>query len=318
MKVAVYGAGGVGGYFGGRLAQAGAEVHLVARGAHLEALRRSGLEVRSLFGDFRVEVPATDEPSEIGPCDYVLFCVKSYDTEEAAGRLDPLLHERTAVLSLQNGVGNEEILAERVGEERVMGGVVYLLSTIAEPGVIEHAGGPARVVFGELDGRSSERALRLLEAWERAEGVEPELSADVRGSLWEKLVFICAFSGVTAAARLPVGVLREVPESWELLTDLMDEVLAVAAAEGIALPRETRDRHLEFARCLEPDVGSSLLHDLTHGNRMELEALQGEVIRRAERHGVPVPATRAVYALLRPWALRAEGSQDSPRAWRLV
>src|SRR5262252_9080853 len=175
MRIAVYGAGGVGGYFGGRLAQAGAQVHFIARGAHLQALRERGLKVRSVKGDFEVRAPATDDPADVGPCDFVLFCVKTFDTEAAAARLGPLVGEGTAVVSLQNGVENEEQLARAVGEDHVMGGAAFIFAEIAEPGVIAHTGGPTSITCGELDGRASERAKRLLASCDQA-GFEAELS----------------------------------------------------------------------------------------------------------------------------------------------
>src|SRR5690242_20857204 len=188
MRIAVYGAGGVGGYFGGRLARAGAEVHFIARGAHLQALREHGLTVRSVKGDFKVQAPATDDPAEVGPCDFVLFCVKTVDTDAAAVRLGPLIVENTAVVSLQNGVENEEKLARAVGEDHVMGGAAFIFAGIAEPGVIVHSGGPASITFGELDGRATERARRLLATCEQA-GFQAELSASISTVLWAKLAF---------------------------------------------------------------------------------------------------------------------------------
>src|SRR5499427_11091304 len=179
MRIAVYGAGGVGGYFGGRLAQAGAQVHFIARGAHLQALRERGLKVRSVKGDFEVRAPATDDPADVGPCAFVLFCVKTFDTEAAAARLGPLVGEGTAVVSLQNGVENEEQLARAVGEDHVMGGAAFIFAEIAEPGLIVHTGGPAGITFGELDGHPSPRAKRLLARCEQA-GFEAELSASIK------------------------------------------------------------------------------------------------------------------------------------------
>lgn len=305
MRVAVFGAGGVGAYFGGRLAQSGAEVHLIARGTHLDALRRGGLRVRSTKGDFDLHLPSTDEPSEIGPVDYVLFTVKSHGTSAAAAQICPLLHETTAVLSLQNGLGNEETIAAQVGVEHVMGGVTYLLSTIAEPGVVVHSAGPATVIFGELDGRKSERAQQLLAALLDA-GVEVTLSDDVRSAIWDKFAFICALSGMTAAVRLPLGDIRSEPESWEMFRDILREAAAVASAEGIEFSKEALDRHEEMAQGLEAGTFSSLHYDMTHNKPMELEVLQGELLRRARAHGVPVPRTEAVYAILRPWAVRHE------------
>jgi len=303
MRVAVYGAGGVGGYFGGRLAQAGAEVHFIARGAQLQALRRNGLTVRSVKGDFHVPASATDDPAGIGPCDFVLFCVKAFDTDAAAARLGPLIGAGTAVLSLQNGVENEEKLARAVGDAHVMGGAAFIFAQIAEPGVIVHSGGPASLIFGELDRRASPRAQRLLACCERA-GIAAELSPSIKTVLWAKLAFICAQAGLTAAVRLPIGDIRTVGASWAAFQRLVAEVCAVAEADGTAVPQAARERALALAQAAEPGSFSSLHDDLVAGRRMELEALHGFVVRRAARHGLPVPVSQAVYAILLPWAVR--------------
>ncbi len=305
MRIAVYGAGGVGGYFGGRLARAGIDVGLIARGPHLAALREHGLRVRSVKGDFAVRVPATDDPADLGSCDYVLFCVKSFDTDAAATRLEPLLEDDTAVISLQNGVDNEEKLARAVGERHVMGGAAYIFAGIAEPGVILHTGGPTSIEFGELDGRVSERAKRLLACCQRA-GFAAALSPDIKTVLWAKFAFICAMAGMTAAARLPIGEIRAVDASWAAFRRLFDEVCAVAAAEGTPVPAAVEQRMLTTAQNVEPGGFSSLHDDLVRGRRMELEALHGFVVRRAAGHGLAVPTCEAVYAMLKPWAIRNE------------
>jgi 2-dehydropantoate 2-reductase len=305
VKIAVYGAGGVGGYFGGRLVLAGAEVHFIARGAHLEALRTRGLSVRSVKGDFEVKASASDDPSEIGPCDYVLFCVKSFDTEETAARLPPLIKDGTAVISFQNGIDNEEKIASAVGAEHVMGGAAYIFSRITEPGVVAHTGGPARIIFGEMDGVRSERTERLLDLFQKAD-VDAVISENIVRVLWDKFAFICAQAGMTAAVRLPVGEIRAVEESRDAFTKIVEEVRAVAAAEGVDLPTDTASRHLGFADGLEPDGYSSLYDDLTNGRRMELQALHGTVVERARRHNVAAPVSETVYAILKPWAVRNE------------
>jgi 2-dehydropantoate 2-reductase len=307
VRIAVVGAGGVGGYFGGRLAQAGQEVFLIARGEHLDAIRRKGLRVQSLAGDFEVRTPASDDPAEVGPVDFVLFCVKSYETEPAAAPLRPLLRDDTAVVSLQNGVDNEDILARVLGEQHVIGGVAFIFSGIAEPGVIAQTGGPRRIFVGELDGSPSDRVDRLVSTC-LAAGIDAETKTDIRLALWDKLAFICAQAGMTAAVRLPIGEIREVPEAMEMFRRIVEEVRTVAAAEGVKLDEEAMDRHEAFARSLEPGSFSSLHDDLVRGNRMELEALHGSVVRRAGLYGVPVPACEAVYALLRPWAVQNERS----------
>lgn len=304
MKIAIFGTGGVGGYFGGRLAQAGADVHLVARGDHLGALQREGLRVESVRGDFHVDVPATDDPAEIGPCEYVLFTVKSFDTEAAARDLGPLLDDDTAVISLQNGLDNEEKLADEVGQEHVVGGVAYIFSTIAEPGVIEHTGGPTSFTIGELDGARSDRAERLLEWCDRAEGMDADLSEAIQTDLWKKAAFICAHAGMTATVRLPVGEIRSQQASWEMYRRIIDEVCRVGRATGIELPDGTVSQWMEFADDLDADSYSSLHYDMTHGKPMELEALHGTIVRRARENGVDVPMNDAVYAILRPWSQR--------------
>jgi 2-dehydropantoate 2-reductase len=307
MKIAVYGAGGVGGYFGGRLALAGADVHFIARGAHLDALRSRGLTVKSVKGDFQIKVPAIDKPSDIGRCDYVLFCVKSFDTDAAAARLRPLLDDGTAIISFQNGVDNERKIAHAAGPEHVMGGAAYIFSTMVEPGVVAHTGGPARIVFGEMDGAPSERAQQFhalcLEA-----NIDAEISEDIVRVLWDKFAFICAQAGMTAAVRLPIGAVRAERESKAAFKRVVEEVSAVAAAEGIELPTDTADRHASFAEKLEPTGYSSLYDDLVHGRRMELEALHGTVVTRARHNNIPTPVCETIYAILKPWAARNEAA----------
>jgi len=305
VNVTVVGAGGVGGYFGGRLLQAGVDVTFVARGAHLEALNANGLHVRSVRGDFTVPVRATEDPGSSRAADYVLVTVKSYDTDRVASMLGPLVGDDTAVVSLQNGVDNEERLAAVLGDDRVVGGAAYIFASIAEPGVIEHTGGPASVVVGEWRGGTSQRVTSLVESL-RAANVTADDSSNIRAVLWSKFAFICAQAGVTAAVRLPIGEIRSQPAGRELFRNLAAEVCAVAAAEGVELPADLPDKTLGFADALEPGGGSSLYHDLVHGRRMELDTLLGEVIRRGERRGVDVPTSRAVYGVLQPWAARAE------------
>jgi 2-dehydropantoate 2-reductase len=303
MRIGVYGAGGVGGYFGGRLALAGADVHFIARGAHLRALREHGLKVRSVQGDFEVQVPATGDPADVGPCDFVLFCVKTFDTDAAAARLGPLMGEGSAVVSLQNGVENEDKVARAVGDDHVMGGAAFIFAQIAGPGVIAHTGGPASITFGELDGRASPRAKRLLDCCEQA-GIGAELSASIKTVLWAKLAFICAQAGLTAAVRLPIGEIRTTAAAWAAFSRLVAEVCAVAEADGNPVPQAAQQRALALAQAAEPGSFSSLHDDLVAGRRMELEALHGFVVRRAAQHHLAVPTTEAVYAILQPWAIR--------------
>ncbi|MFC5133626.1 MULTISPECIES: ketopantoate reductase family protein [Haloferacaceae] len=304
MKIAVYGAGGIGGYFGGQLASAGADVHLIARGSHLAAIQEDGLHIESIHGDFHVNLPATDDPAEIGECDYVLVCVKSFDTEAIIEKLGPLLGSETAVISLQNGVDNERKLAAEIGEEHVMGGLAYIFSTISEPGHVQHADGPARIIFGEIDGTRSNRAERLRRLCKRADGMEGVHSADIWIDLWEKFMFICAQAGSTAAIRLPIDEIRDVDESWKLFCGLLEEARDVAVAEGVEVTDTALEEWIKFAKNLDEGTYSSLYHDMVNGNRMELEALHGTLVRKADEHDISVPWTRSVYAVLYPWAVR--------------
>jgi 2-dehydropantoate 2-reductase len=308
MRIAVMGTGGIGGYFGARLVRAGETVGFVGRGAHLRAIERDGLAVRSIAGDFVVRAPASDDPRRIadlvGPVDLVLFCVKSYDTEAAAEALRPLLRPDTAVLTLQNGVVNVDTLAARLGAERVLGGLVYGFAVIEAPGVIRHTQG-GRIVLGELDGRPTPRVRAFVEAGGRA-GFPVEAAADIMRALWEKYLMIGALSGTTAMTRRPIGDIRACAESRRLYRMILDELAALAKAEGVTLAADAAERSQAAADALNADSYSSLYHDLVQGRRLELEALQGHAVRLGIRHDIPTPALFAVYAALRPAALAAE------------
>jgi 2-dehydropantoate 2-reductase len=305
MKIAVVGTGGLGGYFGGRLAFAGEEVHFLARGAHLAALQQRGLRVESVLGDFALDAADTEvtaDPASIGPSEIVLFTVKAYDTDTAARDILPsLIGPDTAVISLQNGIDNEEKLAAALGAEHVAGGAAYIFAGISEPGVIRHTGGPARLVFGELDGRPSPRLDRFRAACERA-GIKAEITADVQLALWTKYTFICAVAGLTAATRRPIGVIRETPAAWRLFRDILEEAATVGRAEGVALPDDLVERHLASALALAPGLYSSLHDDLVAGRRIELEATLGELVRRALQVDVAAPSSATLYAVIQAQA----------------
>jgi 2-dehydropantoate 2-reductase len=290
--------------FGARLAAAGSDVHFLARGESLATLRDRGLRVESVLGDVSLaagETQATDDPGDIGPSDVVLFTVKSYDTDAAAEQLAPLLRDDTAVISLQNGIDNEERLAARIGPEHVVGGVAYLFAHRAGPGHIRHTGGPARILFGELSGERSPRTEAFLGECQRA-GITAEIAPDIRVALWAKFVFICAQAGLTAASRQPIGIIRETAETWELFRRVLEEVAAVGRAEGVVFPDELVAKHQDFALGLEAHGRSSMYDDLAAGRRLELEALLGEVVRRGARAGVPTPVSDVLYGLLLPSA----------------
>ncbi|MGH2429048.1 MAG: 2-dehydropantoate 2-reductase [Candidatus Limnocylindria bacterium] len=304
MKIAVFGSGAVGGYFGARLASAGSDVQFVARGENLAVMRERGLDVESVFGDMHLDPAAfgvTDDPASIGPSDMVLFTVKSYDTDAAAASLAPLLHARTGVISLQNGIDNEERIAGRIGAEHILGGAAFLFAHRAGPGHIRHTGGPARIVFGEMDGRRSERIEAFLAECGRAR-IAADVAPDIQVALWSKFVFLCAQAGLTAATREPIGVIRETPDTAALFRRVMEEIVSLGRAEGVALPDDLVERQLEFAASLEPNGRSSMYDDMVAGRPMELEALLGEVVRRGAQAGVATPVSETLYAVLLPTA----------------
>ena len=308
MKIAVMGSGGVGGFFGGRLAHAGADVTFIARGAHLAAMRERGLLIENEpQGDIHLtNVRATDDPATIGPVDLVLIGVKLWGMDAAVRSIKPLVGSQTAVLSLQNGVIKDDILRREFGERAVMGGVGYVATHIARPGVIHQTGTLQRMVFGEYDGRRSARAQELLAAALKA-GIQAELSSDVRRSIWEKYVFLIGLSGTTATVRMAIGAIRKNAQTRAFLYELMKEVVDVGRAHGVALPEDYADQRLAFADTVPADMTSSLHHDLEQGNPLEVEWLSGGVVKLGERVGVPTPANRAVWDIL---ALHAGGRKN--------
>ena len=299
MRIAVMGSGGVGGYFGGRLAQAGEDVTFLARGAHLDAIRRDGLRVESTAGDFHVRPAAADDPKAVGPVDLVLFAVKSYDTESAGRSTLALLDKDTTVLCLQNGVDNEERLVGILGAAHVLTGVVHVLSTIRAPGVVAQTAGPRTITLGELDGQVTPRVERIHQVLTHA-GIAARISGQIQLDLWEKFMLISAQGGVTALANLPIGDILACVETAQLYRGVMEEVATVGRARGVAIPGDAVERALAFAKKLEPGMRSSLAHDLAHGRRLEVEALSGAVVRYGREAGVPTPFSFAIYAALKP------------------
>ena len=300
------GSGGVGGYFGAKLLRAGAEVTMVARGPHLDAIRRAGLAVRSAVEGESVVRPAAVEHLEgVARADAVLFCVKSFDTEDAAARLWSVLGPDTPVLSLQNGVDNEDKIDAALGTGRAMGGVAQVFAMIEAPGVIRH-NAFGRIIFGEMNGRVSERAARLRDAFAHAQ-IPAELSTDIRRALWEKYVLLCAVAGTTAITRETLGVVRETPPTWRLFRTLVEEITTLANAAGVTLPDDTVDQILKLAESIPPGSRASLAQDFLQGRQLELEALHGHASRLGERLGVPTPAVFAVYAALAPHAAGRRG-----------
>jgi len=301
------GSGGLGGLVGGRLAHAGCDVSFIARGEHLRAMRERGLRIESAaHGDITVtRARYTDDPAAAGVVDLVIVAVKLWDTASAARAIRPMVGPRTAVLSLQNGVTKDEILTREFGAAAVMGGVCYVGTRIARPGVIEQTGPLQRLVFGEYDGSRSQRAEALLEA-ALAAGIDAQLSTDIRRSLWEKFVFLVGLSATTASMRTTIGPIRSHPKTRAFLHDLMREVVAVGRAHGVNLPADYADERLAFADSVAPGMTSSMHHDLERGSRLELSWLSGAVVELGSRAGVPTPLNRAVCDIL---ALHASGRE---------
>ncbi len=300
LAIVVMGTGGVGGYFGAKLARAGQAVTFVARGAHLDALRARGLTVRSAGeGEFSVAVEAVGDLRGRPSADLVLIAVKAFDTDAALAAIRPVVGPDTAVLSLQNGVEAVDRIAAALGPGHALGGAAYVFAAIEAPGIIEHRFG-GRITFGEPGGGVSPRVERVRAAFAGA-GIPVEVSSDIERVLWEKYVMICAQAGATALTRCPTGVVRAVPEAWRLYRVLAEEMIALATAGGVRLAPGLVEGVMAQAAALAPHTSSSLAIDLSQGKRLELEALHGHAVRLAERLGVTVPTVFAVYAALKPW-----------------
>ncbi len=299
MRIAIIGAGGVGGYFGARLATAGEDVTFIARGAHLDAMRERGLRILSPLGDATLApVRVESDPARVGAVDLVVVAVKLWSTEEAMRAAEPLLGLASALLSFQNGVEAVEIASRRFGRERVLGGVAHIAAVIEAPGVIRTTGTLARLTFGELDGRASARTETLLAACTRA-GITAAIAPDIERAIWEKFIFIAGLSGMNALTRMPAGAIRADPVTRAMLRDVMAEAAAVARARGVAVAPDIADATLRFIDTLAPEMTSSMLGDLTRGKRLEVEWLSGAVVRLGAEAGLPTPLNRAIYAALK-------------------
>jgi len=306
VRVAVLGSGAVGGYYGALLARAGHEVFFIARGAHRDAIRNAGLLVKSPLGDWTTHAPAEDDPSRVGVCDLVLLAVKTYDNDTALPMLGPLSGPDTVVLTLQNGVDSPDDVAAVVGARSVVGGATYIATAVSAPGVIEQTGDYRRIAFGEVfdqAGTLTARVMRLHEVLADA-GVQSEPAPDGRVPLWEKFAYLTPFAGMTGAARQPVGVIRADPVARAQLQAGFKEVEALARAEGVAVREDLLQRSMRYVDGVPPSMRSSLLIDLSQGKRIEVEALQGAVVRRAAAHGLAVPVMTTLYGVLRAAAAR--------------
>lgn len=301
MKIAVFGSGGVGGYFGAKLAAAGEEVTFLARGAHLKAMQDDGLHVESPQGSFHLpKVQATDRPQAIGPVDVVLFTVKMYDVDASAATLKPLIGPDTAVITLQNGVEAMDMVAAHVGADHVAGGAAYIVVVVDRPGHLRHTVAQ-NLVFGERDGRRSDRLIAFEEAGKRA-GFGAKASPQVDADLWIKFVRLSTWSGMTSVTRSPMGVVRDDPALFGMMMAAIDEAIAVGSARGITFPSDIIESTLGMIKNFPANSKSSMLEDLERGRRLELPWLSGAVVRLGKEAGVPAPTHQFITAVLTPFA----------------
>jgi 2-dehydropantoate 2-reductase len=300
MRITILGTGAVGGYFGALLSRAGQDVTFIARGAHLDAIRTHGLRLEGPRGDFTVSARATDSPAEIGPVDYVLFCVKQYDAESAAELVKPLVVQGGVCISLMNGVDGQDRLAPILGADRVMGGLAFVAGVIERPGLIRYTSDMSSIVFGESDGRASERAVRLRDACVAA-GFSAEVSTDVRAAQWLKFVGLATNTALTALTRQPTGYVYHDADMLPFAQAALEEVAAVATASGVVLPPDTAERALASLKKFPPGMYASMANDLLRGRRLELESLSGYIVRKGRELGVPTPVHAFAYACLKPY-----------------
>jgi 2-dehydropantoate 2-reductase len=302
MKIAIIGSGGVGGYFGARLAASGEDVNFVARGAHLEAMQKGGLKVLSALGDLHLpKVKTTSDTKTIGPVDVVMIAVKLWATEEAAAAAKPLIGPNTVAVSFQNGVVAVDTLLPVLGKEHVMGGVANIAALIEKPGVIRHNGNMASLFFGELNGKPSARAQALLDACTKA-GIKTELVGDIQKAIWEKFVRLVTLSAMTSLTRIPVGPIRSDPDTRALLQTVMEEVVAIGRAKGVKLDARIVPDQMNIIDGYAPTMVASMCGDLRRGNRLELPWLSGMVAKFGKELSIPTPANQFVYAALKLYA----------------
>lgn len=303
MRIAFMGSGGLGGYFGARLCKGGADVYFIARGKHLQAMRSEGLRVEGPEPIHIARVNATNDPGEVGVVDFVMLCVKLWDTEAALQQMRPMVGSGTTIISFQNGVLKDQYLRVAYDASQIMGGVGYVATTIDRPGVIRQTGPMQRLLFGEFDGTRSRRGEGLLEAC-LAGGIKAELSENILREIWQKYVFLVGLSGTTTTIRKPIGPIRENPQTRAFLHDVMHEVVAVGRAHGVDLPADYAEVRLKLADDVAYDMTSSMHHDLERGNPLEVRWLSGGVVELGQRKGVPTPMNRAIADIL---ALHAGG-----------
>ena len=308
MRIAVFGTGGVGGFFGGRLAHAGQDVTFIARGEHLREIKASGLKVDSPAGDFVISpAKATDDVKEVGEVDLVIVGVKAWQVPEAACQMKPLVGSNTTVLPLQNGIEAASQLVNELGPDNVIGGLCRIVSFVVAPGHIRHAGFTPSIVIGELDNRRTERIARTEKVFKRA-GVEITIAADIQVALWTKFLFIASFSGIGAIANAPAGVTRKDSKWRGQMLSAMEEIYVLAHARGINLPADSIDTVMAGVNALPEDATSSMQRDIAAGRPSELESQNGAVVRMARETGIEVPTHELIYELLRPLEEKARSA----------
>jgi 2-dehydropantoate 2-reductase len=311
MRIAIFGSGGAGGYFGGRLVQADEEVVFIARGQHLQALRTHGLRVDSVKGDFILpQVQASDDPARVGIVDVIIVGVKAWQVAEAARAMRPMVGPETVVISLQNGVDAPTELAAVLGVEHILGGLCRIISFVAGPGHIRHVGGDPYLAFGELNNNFGERAEKLRQAFARAEGVMVEIPPNILAAMWQKFLLIASWSGVGAVTRAPIGVLRTLPETRRMLEGAMREILNVAQAHQIPLPEASINHSLAFIDSLPLAGTASMQRDIMEGRPSELASQNGAVVRLGQEAGVATPLHTFIYHSLLLLELRARGQVE--------
>ena len=307
MRIAVFGTGGVGGYFGGRLAQAGEDVTFIARGAQLEALRNTGLRVESIKGDFSIApVQVESRPESVGPVDIVLLGVKAWQVPDAAQAVRPMVGKETIVIPLQNGVEAVRQLSDVLGEQHAAGGLCRISSMIAAPGLIRHVSIEPSIAFNWPDGQADERLEKLRQAFLRA-GVNAEIPPDIEAEIWKKFIFIASISGVGSITRAPAGVMRSVPETRLILKTAIDEVAALGRAMGVNLPGSIEQNTLQFIDSIPAVTTASMQRDIANGLPSELEYQNGSVVRLGQKCALPTPIHSFIYASLLPLEERARG-----------
>jgi 2-dehydropantoate 2-reductase len=312
MRIAIFGVGGVGGYFGAQLARAAEDVTFIARGAHLQAIRSDGLRVETPDGEIVIQpAQATDDPAQVGVVDLVILCVKTWQVGDAAIAMRPMLGPETVVLPLQNGVEAASQLSERLGADNILSGLCGTISQVVSPGRIRSIGASNFVKFGELDGRRSDRVERLRQVFEQA-GVRAETPADINAALWEKFLFVVSMGGVGAVARAPIGVTRTVPETRSMLVTCMREIRSIARAKQVTLSDDVIEKTMGFVDSLAPGGTTSMQRDIGEGRPSELEAWSGAVVRMGRETGVATPLNEFIYHSLLPSEMRARGRIEFP------